>query len=79
MDNSEQATVPSSVVVPVRRHRPRLGEVMEAEALVSYLERVRQRGTLSAYRDRVTVRNGLGEERFDLVQLVQGVRWRRTR
>lgn len=57
--------------------KPRLGDVLEPEVLATYLGQ--RRGTLLPYRDRITVWNGFGEERFDLVQLAQGVRWQRTR
>lgn len=78
MDDSEQAAVPG-VALPTRRLRPRLGEVLEAEVLVGYLERAKQRVTLVPYRDRITVSTGFGEERFDLVRLERGVCWQRTR
>ncbi len=48
-----------------RPRRPRLGEVVEAAVLATYLRQ--RRGTLTPYRDRITVGNGVGEERFDLV------------
>ena len=57
--------------------RPRLGDVLEPEVLATYLRQ--RRGTLAPYRDRITVPNGFGEERFDLVRVAQGVRWQRTR
>lgn len=57
--------------------KPQLGEVLEAEVLAAYLKQ--RRGTLTPYRDRITVSNGFGEERFDLVRVAQGVRWQRTR
>lgn len=57
--------------------RPRLGDVLEPEALARYLRQ--RRGTLAPFCDRITVRNGFGEERFDLVRVAQGVRWQRTR
>ena len=79
MDDSERAAVPGGGAPPTRRSRPRLGEVLEAEALVGYLECAKQRGTLVPYRDRITVPNGFGEERFELVRVAQGVRWQRTR
>ena len=79
MDDSERAAVPGGEAPPTRRSRPRLGEVLEAEALVGYLECAKQRGTLVPYRDRITVSTVFGEERFDLIRLAQGVRWRRTR
>ncbi len=60
-----------------RPAKPRLGEVIEAEVLATYLRQ--RRGTLVPYRDRITVFNGFGEERFDLVRVAQGVRWQRTR
>ena len=56
--------------------KPQLGEVVEAEVLATYLRP--RRGTLAPYRDRITVSNGFGEERFDLVRVAQGVRWQRT-
>lgn len=62
-----------------RQRRPQLGEFLEAEALVSYLEHGYRRGTLTPHCDRITVNNGLGEERFDLVRVEGGVRWQRTR
>ena len=61
-----------------RRGRPKLGEVLEAEALARYLERQHGRGTLHSHCDRITVQNVFGEERFDLVRVAQGVRWQRT-
>lgn len=60
-----------------KRRRPRLGDVLEPEALATYLRQ--RRGTLAPYRDRITVPAGFGEERFDLVRVAQGVRWQRTR
>jgi len=57
--------------------KPRLGDVLEPEVLAAYLGR--RRGTLTPYRDRITVSNGFGEERFELVRVAQGVRWQRTR
>lgn len=57
--------------------KPQLSEVLEAEVLATYLKQ--RRGTLAPYRDRITVPNGFGEERFDLVRVAQGVRWQRTR
>ena len=57
--------------------KPQLGEVLEAEVLVTYLKQ--RRGTHVPYRDHITVSNGFGEECFDLVRVAQGVRWRRTR
>ena len=57
--------------------KPQLSEVLEAEVLATYLKQ--RRGTLVPYRDRITVFNGFGEERFDLVRVAQGVRWQRTR
>lgn len=57
--------------------RPRLGDVLEPEALATYLRQ--RRGALSPYRDRIHVSNGFGEERFDLVRVAQGVRWQRTK
>ena len=50
---------------------------MEAETLVGYLEN--RRGTLASYSDRIIVQGGVGEERFELVRMDQGVRWKRTR
>lgn len=50
--------------------RPRLGDVLEPEALATYLRR--RQGTLVPYCDRIAVPNGFGEERFELV------RWRRA-
>lgn len=79
MDYSQHAAIPGGVLPTVRRPKPRLGEVLEAEALVGYLERAKQRGTLVPYRDRITVSTGFGEERFDLLRAAQGVRWQRTR
>lgn len=60
-----------------RPRRPRLGEILEAETLVGYLEN--RCGTLASYSDRITVQGGLVEECFDLVRTDQGVRWKRTR
>ncbi len=57
--------------------KPQLGEVLEAEVLAAYLKQ--RRGTLTPYRDRITVSNGFGEERFNLIKMAQGVRWQRTR
>ena len=57
--------------------RPRLGDVLEREALATYLKQ--RQGTLVPYRDRITVPNRFGEERFDLVRVAQGIRWQRTR
>ncbi len=57
--------------------KPQLGEVLEAEVLVTYLWR--RRGTLTQYRDCIIIFSGFGEERFDLVQTASGVRWQRTR
>jgi len=57
--------------------KPRLGEVIEAEVLATYLGQ--RRGTLVPYCDRITVFNGFGEERFGLVQVAKGMRWQRTR
>lgn len=57
--------------------RPRLGDVLEPEALATYLRQ--RRGALAPYRDRITVSNGFGEERIDLVRVAQGVRWQRTK
>lgn len=79
MDYSQQAAIPGGVIPTVRRPKPRLGEVLEAEVLVGYLERAKQRVTLLPYRDRITVSLGFGEECFDLVRVVQGVCWQRTR
>lgn len=62
-----------------RPRKPQLGEFLEAEALVNYLKRGHRRSTLTPYRDRITVNNGLGGERFDLVRVDEGVRWQRTR
>ncbi len=60
-----------------RPRKPQVGEVLEAGVLATYLER--RRGTLTPYRDRITVPTGFGEERFDLVKVAQGVRWQRTK
>ena len=60
-----------------KTRRPQLGDVLEPEVLATYLKQ--RRGTLVPYRDRITVSNGFGEERFDLVRVAQGVRWQRTR
>lgn len=57
--------------------KPQLGAVVEAEVLATYLRP--RRWTLAPYRDRITVPNGFGEERFDLVRVAQGVRWQQTR
>lgn len=57
--------------------RPQLGAVLEAAVLATYLRQ--RRGTLVPYRDRITVPNGFGEARFDLVRVAQGVCWQRTR
>lgn len=59
--------------------RPQLGEVMEAEALVAYLDSQGRRGTITPYSDRILVDDGLGEERFEPIKVAQGVRWKRTR
>ena len=60
-----------------RPRKPQVGEVLEAGVLATYLGR--RRGTLTPYRDRITVSNGFDEERFELVRVAQGVRWQRTR
>lgn len=60
-----------------RPRRPQLGEIMEAETLVGYLEN--RRGTLASYSDRIIVQGGAVEERFELIRMDQGVRWKRTR
>jgi hypothetical protein len=62
-----------------RIKRPQLGEVLEAEALVAYLDYQGRRGTITPFSDRILVKDGLGEERFELIRVAQGVRWKRTR
>lgn len=73
---SQQTAIPGGVIPTVWRPKPRLGEFLEAEALVGYLEGAEQRGTLVPYRDRITVSTVSGEACFELAQ---GVRWQRTR
>ncbi len=66
-------------VTAERPTKPQLGEIVEAEALVAYLEHRHRRGTLTPRSDRITVHTGLAEERFDLVREERVVRWQRTR
>ena len=62
-----------------RPTKPQLGEIVEVETLMAYLEYRHRRGTLTPYSDRITVPTGLAEERFDLVREARLVRWQRTR
>jgi len=60
--------------------KPSLGELVEAERLIRYLEvRDARNGTVEPYSNRIVVRGGVGEEQFDPVRVASGVRWKRTR
>lgn len=70
---------PSMSVTAKRPTKPQLGEIVEVETLMAYLEHRHRRGTLTPYSDRITVQTGLAEERFDLIREERVVRWQRTR
>ena len=61
-----------------RPRQPELGDILAAEALVVYLGSYRHRGTLASYADRITIRTGTKEQRFDLVRIDRSVFWKRT-
>lgn len=79
MAYGQQAAIPGGVIPTVRRPEARLGELLEAAALVGSLKGAEQRGMRMPYRDRITVSTGSGEAYFELVRVAQDVRWQRTR